>query len=110
MSGRSARVLVAGELAGRLEELGDGRTRFKYAPQWLQRPKAVPISMTMALRAEPYDAPGLHPFFANLLPEGWLLELSFRKLKIPKEDEFGLLLALGSDCVGAIEIEPEGAK
>lgn len=43
----------------------------------------------------------------NLLAEGWLLELSLRKLKIAADDYFGLLLATCRDCVGAVEIVTE---
>jgi serine/threonine-protein kinase HipA len=60
----------------------------------------------MPLRREPYRTRYLHPFFQNLLPEGWLLELSTAKLKISKDDAFGLLLATCADCVGAAEIIP----
>ena len=79
---------------------------------WLERPTAVPVSLTMPLRAEPYASRSLHPYFENLLPEGWLLEIATAKLKIPKDDAFGLLLAVCADCIGAVEIlpaEPEGA-
>jgi serine/threonine-protein kinase HipA len=95
-----------GIYAGRLEEAGAG-VRFAYDAAYLVRPGAVPISLTMPLRAEPYEAPSLHPFFENLLPEGWLLELSTAKLKISKDDAFGLLLATCADCVGAVEIFPD---
>lgn len=103
---RAARVLVDGEPAGVLEERGEGGTRFTYDASWLGRPDAVPISLTVPLRAEPYLHASLHPFFENLLPEGWLLELSTAKLKRSKDDVFGLLIALCRDCVGAVSIEP----
>lgn len=104
---RRARVRLAGQLTGLLEEIDRGQIRFTYEVQWLGRPDAVPISLTLPLRPEPYTSPGLHPFFENLLPEGWLLELSTKKLKIAKDDVFGLLLATCRDCIGAVEIEPE---
>ena len=66
----------------------------------------MPISMTLPLRPEPYVSKGLHPFFENLLPEGWLLEISSKALKISKDDAFGLLLATCGDCVGAVEVVP----
>ena len=59
-----------------------------------------------ALGPEPYVSNGLHPFFENLLPEGWLLEVASKTLKISKDDAFGLLLATCADCVGDVEIEP----
>ena len=102
---RAGAVRLDGVEVGRIEEIGD-RSRFTYSPTWCARPDAVPISLTLPVRAEPYEVRGLHPFFENLLPEGWLLEIATTKLKISKDDAFGLLLALCADCVGAVEILP----
>lgn len=110
MNKRSGRVLLDGKPVGVVEELDEGKTQFSYDPQWLERPDAVPVSLTMPLRAEPYISVGLHPFFDNLLPEGWLLDVTSRTLKIAKSDPFGLLIATCGDCVGAVEIEPLAAE
>lgn len=109
MSGRRVTVRLDGQRVGELTEWGerDSHTRFTYDAQWLASAEAVPISLTMPLRAEPYTSRGLHPFFENLLPEGWLLELTTQKLKIPKDDAFGLLAATCADCIGAVEIIAE---
>lgn len=104
---RVGKVKLSGQLVGTIEEEA-GRTVFIYAPEWLARADAVPVSLTLPLRVEPYVSQGLHPFFENLLPEGWLLEVTTKKLKISKNDPFGLLLATCGDCVGAVEIEPAG--
>jgi serine/threonine-protein kinase HipA len=64
------------------------------------------VSLTLPLRPEPYDALGLQPFFENLLPEGWLLELSTAHLRISGDDAFGLLVATCADCIGDVEIVP----
>ncbi len=104
MRKRSASVRLDGQPVGTLVEAGRQVT-FTYDPQWLARAGAVPVSVTLPLRPEPYVTEGLHPFFENLLPEGWLLELATRKLKISKDDAFGLLLATCADCVGAVEID-----
>jgi serine/threonine-protein kinase HipA len=109
MSNRVAAVKLSGVLAGTIEEF-DGQTRFAYTLHWLSRPDVRPVSLTLPLRAEPYVSPGLHPFFENLLPEGWLLDVTSKTLKISKDDSFGLLLATCSDCVGDIEIEPMPAE
>jgi len=105
MMPRVGQVLLSGNPVGIVEEI-DGNTRFTYSAKWLVREDAVPISLTLPLRSEPYVSPGLHPFFENLLPEGWLLEVSSKKLKISKNDPFGLLLATCGDCIGAVEIDP----
>jgi len=99
-------VSLAGERVGMTEET-DAGYRFTYDLAWLERRDALPVSLTLPLRPEPYDNETLHPFFENLLPEGWLLEISTAKLKISKDDAFGLLLATCRDCIGAVEIVPE---
>lgn len=102
---RTAKVSISGQLVGFLDE-EDGRTSFAYTSDWLSRPDAQPVSLTLPLQAEPYTHHGLHPFFENLLPEGWLFDIASKKLKISKDDPFGMLLATCGDCVGAVEIEP----
>ncbi len=102
---RKAIVQLDGNRVGILQEHAD-ETVFQYDTHWLERPDAVPISLTMPLRSDPYVCRGLHPFFENLLPEGWLLELATHKLKIAKDDAFGLLVSTCADCVGAVEILP----
>ncbi|MGO8750354.1 MAG: HipA N-terminal domain-containing protein [Thermoguttaceae bacterium] len=104
---RVGHVKLSGSWVGTIEEDGS-RTVFTYSPEWRARPDALPVSLTLPLRGEPYVSEGLHPFFENLLPEGWLLEVTTKKLKISKADAFGLLLATCGDCVGAVEIEPVG--
>jgi HipA-like protein len=105
-TGRGGIVRLDGRRVGVIEELGTG-SRFTYDAEWLALPGAAPVSLILPLRSEPYESRGLLTFFENLLPEGWLLELSTAKLKIPKDDAFGLLLATCADCVGAVEVIAE---
>jgi len=106
MRTRSAIVCLDGQRVGMLTEL-DRSVTFQYDKEWLNQQEAVPVSLTLPLRSEPYVTEGLHPFFENLLPEGWLLELATKKLKISKDDAFGILLATCADCIGAVEIVAE---
>jgi serine/threonine-protein kinase HipA len=101
---RTGQVRLSGRLVGTIEE-DDRQIVFTYSPEWLSQPDAVPVSLTLPLRKESYVSQELHPFFENLLPEGWLLDVTTKKLKISKDDSFGLLLATCQDCVGAVEIE-----
>jgi HipA-like protein len=103
---RQGRVRLSGKPVGILEETRTGGSRFLYDRAYLDLPDAIPISPTIPLRKEPYESPGLHPFFKNLLPEGWLLDLTCRKLGLSHSDKFGLLLATGADCMGAVEVVP----
>ena len=101
-------VSFDGTRAGIIEETPQG-SRFTYDQDYLARPGAVPISPTLPLRPEPHTSPGLHPFFENLLPEGWLLDHTCRKLGLDPADAFGVMLATCADCAGAVEIVPEAA-
>jgi serine/threonine-protein kinase HipA len=103
---RRAVVQLSGHRCGVLEELEGGATRFGYDKAWLADREARPVSLTMPLREQPFDGTGLLPFFANLLPEGWLFDISLARLKIARDDAFGLLLATCRDCMGEIEIIP----
>lgn len=106
MNPRRAIVRIDGQRVGMLTE--DGRQiTFRYDSEWIANRNAVAVSMTLPVTDTPYVTDGLHPFFENLLPEGWLLELATTKLKISKDDAFGLLIATCADCVGAVEILPE---
>ncbi len=112
MALRQGLVRIDGKDVGMLTEREDSVV-FEYLDSWRGLPEAKPVSLTLPVRAEPYISRNLHPYFQNLLPEGWLLELATKKLKISKDDAFGLLLATCADCLGAVEIidqtEGEGA-
>ena len=108
-TGRRGIVRLDGRRVGMITETETG-SRFAYDPEWLALPGAIPVSLTLPLRPEPYESRGLLPFFENLLPEGWLLELSTAKLKIPKDDALGLLLATCADCVGAVEVLTDDSR
>lgn len=103
MSIRHASVRIDGQQVGSLTE-EDRTVTFQYDEDWVENAGATPVSWTLPLQNEPYITNGLHPFFENLLPEGWLLEIATSKLKISKDDAFGLLIATCADCIGAVEI------
>jgi serine/threonine-protein kinase HipA len=101
-------VSLNGTRAGLIEETPQG-SRFTYDQSYLALPGALPISPTLPLQPEPYPSSGLHPFFENLLPEGWLLDQTCRKLALDPADAFGVMLATCRDCAGAVEILPEAS-
>jgi len=97
---RSAEVLFKDAVAGTLEETAGGGTRFTYASEW-----RTPIACCFPPERREYEWPnGLHPFFQHLGPEGWLRERQARVAHIAEEDDFGLLLRYGADCIGAVGI------
>ena len=105
---RRAVVCLDGRRVGVIEETKDGySTTFRYDPDYAASADAVPVSLTIPLALGEVTTAGLHPFFKNLLPEGWLLDLAIRKLRIDESDDFGLLIATGADCAGAVEVHPD---
>ncbi|TNE65430.1 MAG: type II toxin-antitoxin system HipA family toxin [Alphaproteobacteria bacterium] len=86
--------------AGILSETADGGTVFVYdedAPE-------IACALPRALDEHEWSN-GLHPVFAHMAPEGWLRSRQRAIADISEDDDFGLLLAFGRDCIGAIGIE-----
>lgn len=83
---------------------------FRYIPDYLRSVGAVPISKSLPLREDAFDALASRTFFENLLPP----EVVRRKLeKILHHDwrnTFAFLKELGGDCAGAISLCPEDAE
>lgn len=90
--------------AGIITENDDGY-EFAYDDDYLSDETAVPVSLTLPLRNEPYVSMYLFPFFDGLIPEGWLLGVVERNWKIDGKDRFGLMLAACRDCIGDVYIE-----
>ncbi len=79
---------------------------FEYDAEYLNDISARPVSLTMPLSQKKFVSERLFPFFDNLLPEGFLLDITVSKLKIDKNDKFRLLMHVGGDTSGAVAIRP----
>jgi serine/threonine-protein kinase HipA len=90
--------------AGELRQEPGGRCVFTYDATYLEAGHPA-IAFTLQRRAAPYICEqGLHPFFDNLVAEGWLRNAQARALKVDPGNRFALLLAFGRDCAGAVTI------
>jgi serine/threonine-protein kinase HipA len=98
---RKAVVFFSDKKAGVLEENSYGY-RFVYDDEYIKENPS--ISLSLPKQKKVHQSRPLFPFFLGLLPEGWYLDLVSKKLKIDKEDKFGLLLATCKDTVGAVSI------
>ena len=99
------KVFYGDQFAGYLREEPGDRTSFTYDPSY----PGPAIAHTLPLRYEPYiSQSGLHPFFDNLVAEGWLEVAQTRLLGKRQASRFELLIAFGQDCAGAVSIiDPE---
>lgn len=102
MTARTAEILYKDQVAGTLEETAGGGTRFIYGAEWRD---AIACCFPVTRREHEWAA-GLHPFFEHLGTEGWLREQQARVAHIAQEDDLGLLLRYGADCIGAVGIRP----
>lgn len=83
---------------GTIEKTTDGSFEFSYTDNSNSVSLTLPISQTV------YTSEDLFPFFDGLIPEGWLLNLTEKNWKIPKNDRMTLLLTTCQDCVGAAHV------
>ncbi len=99
-----AKVYLYKDFAGVLEEQPGGRCSFTYDESFLKN-NSSPISINLSIdKAEHISENGLHPFFDNLVAEGWLAEIQAKALATNANNRFKLLMAFGHDLVGAVSV------
>lgn len=107
---RKEPVFVSDHPAGSIAETDTGYI-FQYDPQYLEMPDALPVSLSLPLRSEPFTSSSLFPFFDGLIPEGWLLHTAQHCLKFNVLDRFSALGTVCRDVVGYVSVgEPVPAN
>jgi serine/threonine-protein kinase HipA len=103
-----ADVYKAGQRAATLTRTPDG-VEFRYLEAWKLEAKPA-IASTLPVSAESINRPGgaLPSYFSGLLPEGRRLGALRRAVKTSADDELTLLLAVGTDAVGDVQVVPTG--
>lgn len=103
-------VFLNEERAGELEQDDSGLLRFTYAPEWLARDNATPISRMLPLTTETYEGKRARSFFAGILPEEGPRARIAEILGISERNDFAMLERIGGECAGAISLLPEGVS
>jgi serine/threonine-protein kinase HipA len=104
-----ADVYKAGVLAGRLWRDERARISFAYREDYIAA-QGRPVAHTLPLGPEAVGPlHGLPAFFAGLLPEGHRLSVLRSAAKTSLDDELTLLLAVGADVPGDVQVVPAGA-
>lgn len=98
-----ADVYKNGVLAGRLTRR-DRSTAFSYTEEY--RGPGVAFTLPRS-RGEALDL-GLPPFFAGLIPEGTRRRALRQAVRTTDDDELSLLLAVGNELPGDVQIVPAG--
>ena len=104
----TADIYKQGVLAARMR-LRDDHVEFRYAEDYLSA-AGQPVATTLPLTATSVRtlARSVPPYFAGLLPEGRRLTALRRALKTSADDDFSMLLAIGEDPVGDVQVVIHG--
>lgn len=102
----TADVYKAGTHAGSLSRDERGSVTFRYDPSYVGEPVASTLPLDGGARTAPGG--GLPTFFSGLLPEGHRLSVLRRAAKTSADDELTLLLAVGADAPGDVQVMPAG--
>jgi serine/threonine-protein kinase HipA len=105
---QQADVYKAGRKAATLTRTPDG-VRFEYEANWVKE-SGEAIATSLPVTQKPLIRPGgsVPAYFEGLLPEGRRLDVLITQIKTSADDELSLLLAIGADAVGNVEVLPEG--
>lgn len=85
---------------------------FSYDPSWVSSDEARPLSLSLPMNLDgvPIQGDKVGFFFDNLLPDSDVIRQRIRRrFHTRSGDTFDLLEAIGRDCVGAIQLLPEGS-
>lgn len=100
-----------GERVGTWAILSSGLHEFRYDAGWLDYPDVRPISLSMPLAdlEISYTGPVAESFFENLLPDSADIRRRLQaRFSARTNSAFDLLEEIGRDCVGAIQLLPDG--
>jgi serine/threonine-protein kinase HipA len=103
-----ADVYKSGLRAATLSRTASG-VEFQYLAEWIDRDRPS-VATTLPVRSAPVLRPAgaLPSYFAGLLPEGRRLGALRRAVKTSADDELSLLLAVGADAIGDVQVVPAG--
>ncbi len=105
---RALDVFLHRDLVGKLVQDEHGIMRFKYEPEWLSRPGAIPLSHSLPLTGKRFGRNESRGFFAGVLPEQHQREVIAKNLGISPKNDFAMLDKIGGECAGAVTFLPEG--
>lgn len=98
-----------GELVGCWTVDAQGRHLFDYDRSWLSSAYARPISLGMPLQEGSFGGDVVSNYFENLLPDSREIKQRLQqRFRTDSTQAMDLLYELGRDCVGALQLLPEG--
>ena len=103
-------VWMNGRYVGAWQQVRGGRDRFNYDKDWISDPQSRALSLSLPMTSDAAitsDAVGF--YFDNLLPDSQGIRHRIQaRFATHSASTFDLLEAIGRDCVGAVQLLPEG--
>jgi serine/threonine-protein kinase HipA len=101
-----------GELVAHWAVARGGVHTLTYTPEWLRSSKVRSLSLSLPITpSREVRGPAVAHYFDNLLPDNdRIRERLSRRFRTRDTDAFSLLQAIGRDCVGAVQLLPDGAQ
>jgi serine/threonine-protein kinase HipA len=97
-------VFLNSRLVGQLRREASGAITFQYDRSWLDWDSALPVSLSLPIREQPYLGAPVSAVFENLLPDNDSLRRQIAaRARAEGTDAYSLLGAIGHDCVGALQ-------
>jgi serine/threonine-protein kinase HipA len=107
---RNLALWMNGESVG-LWSAGPSGDRLVYAQSWIDSSQGRPLSLSLPFRPgnPTHTGAAVRAYFDNLLPDSQpIRERMAQRFRAKTTDAFDLLAQIGRDCVGALQIVPEG--
>lgn len=101
-------ISMNGVVIGSLTKTKQSGMIFQYTEDWLSSSQARPLSLSMPLKREAYSGSEVFNYFDNLLPDRKnIRDRVISRFKVESDHPFDILSAIGSDCVGAIQVHAD---
>ena len=103
-------VWMNGRHVGVWRQIRGGRDQLVYDQAWLQDPQFRALSLSLPVTASrELTSTEVRNYFDNLLPDDPRIRERIRaRYRTKSTQTFDLLEAIGRDCVGAVQLMPEG--
>ncbi len=110
---RVSNVWANGRLVGQWRVPARGPMEFQYDPAWQTAAETPPLSLSLPLTLDnlPIKGDAVGFYFDNLLPDSASIRTRLQtRFRTRSDEAFDLLEAIGRDCVGAVQLLPEGRE
>ena len=104
-------VFLNQRFVGTLTRQSTGAVTFQYDDAWLDWEHTMPISLSLPLRRDRFTGAPVIAVFDNLLPDNETVRRRVaERVGAQGTDAFSLLSEIGRDCIGALQLLPDGTE